>query len=60
MEKYIDNMGVIRHALTKEELLSIYKDIDNLQADLTHQEYEQYREAFVQIKTLIHSIILRG
>lgn len=53
-------MGVIRHTLTKEELLSIYKDIDNLQADLTREEYEQYRDAFVQIKTLIHSIILMG
>ena len=60
MGKFIDNMGATRHALTKEELESIYKDVEDLQADLTFEEYEQHREAFTQIKALIHLMILQS
>lgn len=52
---HIDEFGSTRHLLTKEQLNDIYRRIDDFAADCTVEEYKEFREAFIQIKTLIHT-----
>lgn len=53
----IEENGIKRHLLTREELEELYKKIDNLVADCTYQEFQEHKESFIDIKTLIHQRI---
>lgn len=50
----IEENGIQRHILQAKELKDLYKRLDDFIADLTFAEYNENREAFTQIKTLIH------
>lgn len=51
---HVDEFGATRHLLTKEQLNDLYRRIYDFAADCTVEEYKEFREAFIQIKTLIH------
>lgn len=44
----------MKHIMTLNELLEVYRKIDNFLADCTEEEAENNRDAFITIKTLIH------
>lgn len=50
----IDEVGEIRHSMSKKELNELYKKLDNFIADCTIEEAKQNRDAFVKVQTLIH------
>lgn len=50
----IDEVGAIRHSMSKKELNELYKKLDNFIADCTIEEAKQNRDAFVKVQTLIH------
>lgn len=54
MEKFVDDTGATRHAMSYERLKTLYKDLENFIADSTVEEYKKNRDAFVAIETLIH------
>lgn len=54
MEKFVDDTGATRHAMSYDELKKLYKFIDNFIADCTVEEVKECRDAFIKIETLIH------
>ena len=50
----IDKFGVPRHTLTRTQLETLYKALENFIGDCTVQEYRVKEEAFNQVKTAIH------
>ena len=51
---FVDHLGVTRHALSPEYLKDLYKRLDDFGADCTVEEYEEAREAFAVIRTMLH------
>lgn len=54
MAKFIDEVGAIRHAMSKVELNELYRKLENFIADCTIEEAKENRDAFVKVQTLIH------
>lgn len=50
----LDNQGVTRHQMTRQELDKLYCLLCDFLADCTKDEVEEYRDHIVAIKTLIH------
>ena len=50
----LDIDGATRHLMERDDLEDLYRKIDNFIADCTRQEAEEHRNAFNEIKTLIH------
>lgn len=46
--------GAIRHLMSKEDLLDLYRKIDNFMADCTKEEVGHFKQDFIGVKTLIH------
>lgn len=53
----IDEHGVPRHTLTRTQLESLYKALENFIGDCTIEEYDKDKEAFDAVKTAIHQRI---
>lgn len=51
---FTDEMGATRHYLTLLELKKLYKVIEELEADLTRDEFTPHSYAFADIKGLLH------
>ena len=51
---FTDEQGVLRHALSNGRIVWLNRELDNFIADLTTEEWSAYREAFIQVKTIIH------
>lgn len=54
MSGFIDATGATRHALPKEALRKLYRDLENFVADLTPEEYQRDKESFIKVFTAIH------
>lgn len=51
---YVDSNGAKRYTMKRKQLEKIYMSIEDFQADCTTEEASKYRQAFVDIKTLLH------
>lgn len=49
-----DTDGALRHTMTRAELHKLYCLLCDFLEDCTKDECERYRDAIVEIKTLIH------
>lgn len=54
MGKFVDEVGVIRHAMSDKELNELYKRLENFIADCTVEEAKESRDALVKVKTMIY------
>ena len=52
-----DEQGVTRHALSRGKIEFLYTQLENFIADCTVEEYNEYKESFTAVKTLIHQRI---
>ena len=50
----LDQYGIQRHAMTKAQLQSLYKQLEDFIADLTPGEYAENEPSFIRVKTAIH------
>lgn len=53
MAAFKDNQGATRHAMSKEQLEALYKQLDKFIADSTFEEVEKNRESINNVKTMI-------
>lgn len=54
IETMIDEQGIERHTWPAERVQRLYRELDNFIADLTHQEYRQFENDFLGVKTILH------
>lgn len=53
MAAFIDNQGVTRHAMSREQLDKLYKDFEKFIADSTFEEVDENRHELTKVKTMI-------
>ena len=51
---FVDEHGATRHAMSRVEIETLYKKLDNFISDCTVQECERYKDALIGVKTLLH------
>ena len=49
-----DDLGAVRHQMTAKEIDNLYVALSDFLADCTCEEVDDYRDAIVQVKTLLH------
>ena len=51
---FVDEQGATRHAMSRVEIETLYKKLDNFISDCTVQECERYKDSLIGVKTLLH------
>ncbi len=55
-----DSNGANRYTMSSEELMALYKKLENFIADCTFQEYQENKEAINGVLSLIHKHLNNG
>ena len=50
----VDEQGATRHAMSRVEIETLYKKLDDFISDCTVQECERYKDSLIGVKTLLH------